>query len=261
MYERLQGLEEEYEAVGAQLADPAVVGDQSRLRVASRRYKELTPLVVAFRRYVEREADLQAARELLREATGDDRELLHQEADEAEAELAALDEELRDLLVPSDPNDGKDVIVEIRGAEGGEEANLFAKDLYEMYSAYAARQGWKQEVLEASTSYMGGFDEVVFQLKGDGAWSHMKHEGGPHRVQRVNHPTVPSRGDESQQSETAVPRLHGPDELPCGRDRVIETGEVVDRGGEHRRPLCANQRLLKGTLEFASRALGHERKN
>jgi peptide chain release factor 1 len=200
--ERLQGLEAEYEAVGAQLADPAVLSDLPRLRSASRRYKELTPLVVAFRRYVEREADLEAARELLRDASGDDRELLHQEEAAAEAELATLDEELRNLLVPSDPNDGKDVIVEIRGAEGGEEANLFARDLFQMYEAYAARKGWTIEVLSADVSDLGGFNQVTFVVRGAESWSHLKFEGGPHRVQRV--PVTESAGRVHTSSATVL---------------------------------------------------------
>jgi peptide chain release factor 1 len=111
---------------------------------------------------------------------------------DAAAAIARLDEELRILLLPKDPNDGRSVIVEVRGAEGGEEANLFAKDLYEMYAAYATRQGWKLEVMESSVSDMGGFDAITFTLRGPTAWMRMKHEGGPHRVQRV--PVTESQG-------------------------------------------------------------------
>jgi peptide chain release factor 1 len=112
--------------------------------------------------------------------------------DETEARIARLEDELRVLLLPKDPNDAKNVIVEIRGAEGGEEANLFAKDLYEMYSRYADKNGWKQDVLSADPSDKGGLNEIVFLLKGEGVWSRMKHEGGPHRVQRV--PVTESQG-------------------------------------------------------------------
>src|SRR5207245_5188581 len=128
---------------------------------------------------------LAEAKEMLGSSSGDDREVWRSLADESEATIARLEEELRVLLLPHDPNDEKNVILEIRGAEGGEEANLFAKDLFDMYQRYAARMGWKTEVLGGNPSDMGGFNEVTLMLKGDGVWSRMKHEGGPHRVQRV----------------------------------------------------------------------------
>ena len=143
-------------------------------------------------RYVAAQDDLDAAREMLAEAAGDDRELLRAEVDEAEADIERLEDELQVLLLPADPNDDKNVIVEIRGAEGGEEANLFARDLFQMYQGYAARMGWKLEVLGSDPSDLGGFNEVTFLLKGDGVWTRMKHEGGPHRVQRV--PVTESAG-------------------------------------------------------------------
>jgi peptide chain release factor 1 len=126
------------------------------------------------------------------DSTAEDREFLRDQIEDAEVTIAALQAELRVLLLPKDPNDDKNVIFEIRGAEGGEEANLFAKDLYEMYTRYAERQGWKLEVLGADASDLGGLNEITFLLKGDGVWSRMKHEAGPHRVQRV--PITESQG-------------------------------------------------------------------
>jgi peptide chain release factor 1 len=126
------------------------------------------------------------------DSTAEDREFLRAQIEDAEATIAALQAELRVLLLPKDPNDDKNVIFEIRGAEGGEEANLFAKDLFEMYSRYAERQGWKLEVLGADASDLGGLNEITFLVKGDGVWSRMKHEAGPHRVQRV--PITESQG-------------------------------------------------------------------
>ena len=192
MLDRLRALEDEFVEVESRLADPDIHGDRDAYAAVARRHKELEPIVRATRELRQAHEDLTTAKEMLTESSGDDRDVLRAEIDQAEASIARLDDELKILLLPKDPNDGKNVIVEIRGAEGGEEANLFAKDLFDMYSAYAARQGWKQEVLEASVSDMGGFDEVVFQLKGESAWSHMKHEGGPHRVQRV--PVTESQG-------------------------------------------------------------------
>jgi peptide chain release factor 1 len=129
---------------------------------------------------------------MLRESSGEDREDMRAEADAAEADIARLTDELRALMLPKDPNDEKNVIIEIRGAEGGEEANLFARDLFEMYQAYAGRIGWKLDVLGTDPSDMGGFNEVTFLVKGDDVWSHIKFEGGVHRVQRV--PVTESQG-------------------------------------------------------------------
>ena len=136
--------------------------------------------------------DLGAARELAAESIGDERDLARAEIDGAEKRIGALEDELRTLLLPKDPNDGRNVIVEIRGAEGGEEANLFAKDLFDMYQRYADRRGWRVEVLDARPSDLGGIDSVTFVVKGDDAWQRLKHEAGPHRVQRV--PVTESQG-------------------------------------------------------------------
>ena len=192
MFGRLDGLESEYEDVLIRLSDPNVFADQRAYVALSRRMKELEPIVLAFREHRATSGDLQAAKEMLSESTGEDRSFLKAQIDDAEATLARLDEELKTLLLPRDPNDDRNVIVEIRGAEGGEEANLFARDLHEMYVRYAERRGWKVEVLGADPSDMGGFNLITFLLKGDDVWTRMKHEGGPHRVQRV--PVTESQG-------------------------------------------------------------------
>ena len=192
MLDRLAALEKEYDDVLARLADHEVIADPRALLEASRRHKELEPVVLAYRDYRQARDDLDAARGMLADSSGDDRDFVRAQIDEAEHAIARLEEELRLLLLPKDPNEGKNVIVEIRGAEGGEEANLFAKVLFDMYMRYADRMGWKPDVLKADSSEMGGFNEVTFLLKGDGVWSHMKHEGGPHRVQRV--PVTESQG-------------------------------------------------------------------
>jgi peptide chain release factor 1 len=200
--DRLESLEEEFAAVEARLSEPDVFTDQEAYVALTRRHKELEPIVAATREHRRAREDLHTAREMLTDLGGDDREVLRAEIDGAEATIARLEEELKVLLLPRDPNDGRNVIVEIRGAEGGEEANLFAKDLFEMYVAYAGRQGWKLEVLEASPSAMGGFDAVTFVLRGQAAWSHMKHEGGTHRVQRV--PVTESQGRVHTSSATVT---------------------------------------------------------
>jgi len=232
MFERLASLEAEYDDVLAKLSDPDVLGDQRQFVVLSKRLKELQPLVLAYRQYRVTEGDLAAARDMLVDSAGDDRDFVRAQIDEAEAELVRLEEELRLLLLPRDPNDDKNVIVEIRGAEGGEEANLFAKVLYEMYTRYAERKGWKVEVLGADPSDMGGFNEVSFLVKGDGVWTRMKHEGGPHRVQRV--PVTESQGriHTSSATVTVLPEAEDVDVHIDPNDLKIDVYRSTGPGGQ-----------------------------
>ncbi len=192
MLERLASLEDELTDVEARLSDPGVFADQERYRELARRHKELDAIVSRGRELRQRGEDAATAREMLTDLTGTDREVIRTEASEADADVERLTAELQVLLLPRDPNEGRNVIVEIRGAEGGEEANLFARDLFAMYQGFAARQRWKLEVLSSDPSDMGGYNEITFVLSGDGVWTRMKHEGGPHRVQRV--PATESQG-------------------------------------------------------------------
>jgi len=190
--DRLVELEEEYESVLAELNDPELSADPKRLREVSRRHRELEEVVRCFRSLESAGSDLETARGMVADSVGAERELAVAEVTQAEADVERLEEELRLLLVPRDPNAGRNVIVEIRGAEGGEEANLFAKDLYDMYTRYAASKGWKVEVLSSSPSERDGLNEITFLVKGEDAWLRLEHEGGPHRVQRV--PVTESQG-------------------------------------------------------------------
>jgi peptide chain release factor 1 len=192
MLEKLASLEQEFRDVEARLADPGVFSDQARYRELARRHKELEAIVTRAASLRQRMEDAETAREMAAESTGEDREMMRAEAAEADADVERLTAELQVLLLPKDPNEGRNVIVEIRGAEGGEEANLFARDLFNMYQGYAQRQGWKVEVINADPSDMGGYNEITFVVSGEGAWTRLKHEGGPHRVQRV--PATESQG-------------------------------------------------------------------
>ena len=202
MLERLAQIETEYRELEASLASPEVLGDQAKLRDASRRYKQQTPLVECIREYQSTEGNLQAAGELLADATGPERQQLQEESDSSQVRLGELEERLKLLLLPTDPNDGKNLIVEIRGAEGGEEANLFAHDLFDMYKAYAVKQGWVFEVLSLDNSPMGGINQAVVSIKGESAWTRMRFEGGPHRVQRV--PVTENQGRIHTSSATVM---------------------------------------------------------
>ena len=190
--ERFEALTAEHAEIEARLAGGDLARDRNAYRQATRRYKELSQItdrVDALRAAVD---DRAAAAELLAEATPSEAESLLAEAEDSDRRIATLEAELTELLAPRDPNDGKDVIVEIRGAEGGEEANLFARELLDMYVAYAERQGWTVDVLGSQGSDLGGVTHVAFAVAGDDVWQRLRFEGGPHRVQRV--PETESQG-------------------------------------------------------------------
>ena len=233
MFDRLQAVEDEFVSLEASLSDPEIGNDQARLRDVSRRYKDLTPVVDCIRRFRARTADAEAARELLTVASDDERELLRDELDGAESDLAALTEELRLLMLPRDPNDGRAVIMEIRGAEGGEEANLFAGDLYDMYRAFATRHGWTVEVLSEDRSDLGGVNQITMVLRGDNAWSRLKYEGGTHRVQRV--PITESQGRIHTSSATVLvlPEAEEVEVDIDEKDLEIDVFRASGAGGQH----------------------------
>ncbi|MGH9088037.1 MAG: peptide chain release factor 1 [Acidimicrobiales bacterium] len=216
---RLAALEQELGQVEADLADPATATSPGRLRELSRRHKDLAPVVATWRQLAQARSDLDTARQLLAEVSGDDRSVVQAEIEGAEAAIESLGAELSVLLLPKDHNDGRNVIVEIRGAEGGEEANLFARDLFDMYVRYAARRGWKVDVMSQSPSERDGLNEVVFVVKGEDAWSRLEHEAGPHRVQRV--PVTESKG-RVHTSSAAVNVLPEADEVEV----VIDSGDL-----------------------------------
>jgi len=232
MLERLADLEQEYEDVLQKLADPAVIADQNALRDISRRHKQLEPIVQRYREYRRAMDELAEAKQMLGDSSGEDREIWRSMVDENEAAIERLEGELRVLLLPQDPNDEKNVIVEIRGAEGGEEANLFAKDLFEMYQRYADRMRWKLEILGTDLSDMGGYNEITFLLKGEGVWSRMKHEGGPHRVQRV--PVTESQGriHTSSATVTVLPEAEEVDIHIDPNDLKIDVYRSTGPGGQ-----------------------------
>ncbi|MEV4011742.1 peptide chain release factor 1 [Nonomuraea angiospora] len=186
----LDELLKEYSELELQLADPAVHADQNKARTLGRRYSQLTPIITTYRELDSTRDDLTAAKEL----AGED-EAFAAEAAELEGRIPQLEEKLRHLLIPRDPNDDKDIIMEIKAGEGGEESALFAGDLLRMYLRYAERLGWKTEVIDSQPSDLGGYKDVTvgIKAKGDeGVWSRLKYEGGVHRVQRV--PVTESQG-------------------------------------------------------------------
>jgi peptide chain release factor 1 len=190
VFDRVGELVSEHAEVEHALADPGVHADQDKARTLGRRYAELTPIVNAYREWQQTSDDEQAARELAREDAS-----FGAEAEQLAERRAELEDQLRKLLVPRDPNDSRDVILEVKAGEGGEESALFAGDLLRMYLRYAERQGWKTEVLDETGTGLGGVKDATVAVKGkgaDGAWSKLKYEGGVHRVQRV--PVTESQG-------------------------------------------------------------------
>ena len=190
--ETLNALRDELRTVESALAEPNVASDLTRLRDLSRRHKELAEIDNAWSRLIAAREDASTAKEMFNESSGDDRELWREEFNAADARIEDLEGVVETLLLPRDPNEGRNVILEIRGAEGGEEANLFASDLAEMYRRYIALRGWKLEVIEERESEQGGLDEAIYLVKGEDAWARLEHEAGVHRVQRV--PVTEAKG-------------------------------------------------------------------
>jgi peptide chain release factor 1 len=232
MLERLAGLETEFADVEARLLDPDAHADQSRYRELATRHKQLLAIVSRLRDLQKRTDDLELAKQMLSDSAGDDREFARTEVETATADIERLDSELKVLLLPTDPNDDRNVIVEIRGAEGGEEANLFARDLFQMYQGFAQRQRWKLEVLGSDPSPMGGYNEITFSLSGDGVWTRMKHEAGPHRVQRV--PVTESQGriHTSSATVTVLPEAEEVDVAIADGDLQIDVYRSSGPGGQ-----------------------------
>ncbi|PLR96609.1 peptide chain release factor 1 [Bacillus sp. T33-2] len=186
MFDRLQAVEDRYEKLNELLSDPDIVNNPAKLREYSKEQSDIQETVAVYREYKEAREQYKDAKAMLDEKLDADmREMVKEEISELEEQIEELEASLKVLLSPKDPNDDKNVIMEIRGAAGGDEAALFAGDLYRMYSRYAEAQGWKIEVMDQTSTGIGGFKEIIFMVNGKGAYSKLKFENGAHRVQRV----------------------------------------------------------------------------
>nr|WP_277818580.1 peptide chain release factor 1 [Bacillus sp. TL12] len=182
----MQAVEDRYEKLNELLSDPEIISDSNKLREYSKEQSDIQETVEVYREYKDVREQLRDAKAMLEDKLDADmREMVKEEVSELEGQEKELSERLKILLVPKDPNDDKNVIVEVRGAAGGDEAALFAGDLYRMYSRYAEVQGWKTEIIEASYTELGGYKEIIFMINGKGAFAKLKFENGAHRVQRV----------------------------------------------------------------------------
>lgn len=193
MIEKLSFIENKYKELSQKIIDPEIINQTDEWQKLAKEHAEIEPIVFKYREYTKAQKILEEDREMMKGKIDDEmRELLKDEIAELEETIAKLEEELKILLIPKDPNDEKNVIVEIRAGAGGDEAGLFAGDLFRMYTMYAERQGWKIELMSTNEQGVGGFKEVIFMIKGKGAYSRLKYESGVHRVQRV--PTTESSG-------------------------------------------------------------------
>jgi peptide chain release factor 1 len=233
MYEeRIAALESEFDSVEAELADPTTLRDADRLRDLSRRHKELGEIVRTWHELAAARQDVATAREMLTEAAGDERELMRQEVEDAEAAVTALEDRIQTLLLPKDPNEGRNVIMEIRGAVGGDEANLFARVLLDMYLRYAAMQKWKVEILSEDVSEKDGINEAVFVVRGPDAYIRMEHEGGTHRVQRVPVTEAKGRIHTSTATVTVLPEAEEVEVAIDPNDLKIDVYRSTGPGGQ-----------------------------
>jgi len=208
MFDRLEKLIARYDELTNLLAEPAVTNNKERFRDLGKEHSGLTEIVRTYVTYKKAKADVENLRSLAESSEDSEmRQLAAGELADTEARLVKLEEDLKSLLIPKDPNDDKDCIVEIRGGTGGEEAALFAADLYRMYTRYAERAGWKTELMDWSDTGKGGFKEVIFSLKGEGAYGALKYESGVHRVQRVPETEAQGRIHTSAATVAVLPEV------------------------------------------------------
>ncbi len=231
MFEKLNALAQRMDELEARLSEPGLYDDPDRAAKLLRERNELEPIVAAFRAY-ERAKQAQAdALEMLSDP--DMKELAQEELQQAKADMARLEEELKILLLPKDPNDDKNIFVEIRGGAGGEESALFAADLYRMYTMYADKRGWQTEVMSKSETELGGYKEIVFRVAGDKVYSRLKFESGVHRVQRVPETESQGRVHTSTTTVAVLPEAEEVDFYLDPNDLRIDTFRSSGAGGQH----------------------------
>ncbi|HDV6116309.1 TPA: peptide chain release factor 1 [Staphylococcus pseudintermedius] len=234
MFDQLDIVEERYEQLNELLSDPEVVSDSNLLRKYSKEQSELQKTVEVYRQYKQVKEDAEEIELMLAETDdADEVEMLKEEASALKAEVPELEEQLKLLLIPKDPNDEKDVIVEIRGAVGGDEAAIFAGDLFRMYSKFAESHRFKLEIVEATESDHGGYKEISFSVSGDGAYSKLKYENGAHRVQRVPETESGGRIHTSTATVAVLPEVEDVEIEIRNEDLKIDTYRSSGAGGQH----------------------------
>ena len=234
MLDRLKEAEKRYVAIEEKLASPDVFSDQEKFAALMKDYKSLTPVIEKFREYSQAEADNASAREMIEEESDPElKDMILEEIKETRTRMDVLLDELKILLLPRDPNDSKNVMVEIRSGAGGEEAALFAGVLYRMYTMYAQSAGFKTSLMNANETELGGFKEITFMIEGDGAFSRFKFESGVHRVQRVPETESQGRIQTSTATVAVLPEAEDVEIEINPADITIESCKSSGAGGQH----------------------------
>ena len=231
MFEKVKGLCQRMDELEARLSEPGLYDDPDRAAKLLKERNELEPIVAAYRAYEQAQQTIADATEMLSDP--DMKEMAQEELHEAKAEEKRLEDELKILLLPKDPNDDKNIFVEIRGGAGGEESALFAADLYRMYTMYADKRGWQTEVMSASETELGGYKEIVFRVAGDKVYSRLKFESGVHRGQRVAETETQGRVHTSTTTVAVLPEAEEVDFYLDPNDLRIDTFRSSGAGGQH----------------------------
>ncbi|MBI3579484.1 MAG: peptide chain release factor 1, partial [Ignavibacteriales bacterium] len=234
MFDKLEKIVERINEIQQLLSDPAVASDQKKFRDLGKELRMLEPIVKAYQRYKKVQNDFNGSKELLESVSEPEMKAMAQEEyDNLKIQLVTLEEELKVLLVPQDPNDTKNFIMEIRGGTGGEEAALFAADLYRMYTRFAERKGWKVELMDWNETGKGGFKEIVFAVSGEGGFGNMKFESGVHRVQRVPETEAQGRVHTSAASVVVLPEVEDVEIEINPADLQFDTYRSGGKGGQN----------------------------
>jgi peptide chain release factor 1 len=231
---RLENLDLRLEEINALLSDPSVIGNQERFRSLSREYAEIEPVVKRFREYRDATRELVTAESMLKEPDHELRTLAEDEARRLSAHIAELEQDLQKLLLPRDPNDARNIFLEIRAGAGGDEAAIFAGDLFRMYGAYAMKRGWQVETISASHGEHGGYKEIIARIVGPGAYARLKYESGGHRVQRVPETEAQGRIHTSACTVAVLPEAEEIDAIAINpADLKVDTFRASGAGGQH----------------------------
>jgi peptide chain release factor 1 len=233
MLDKLEEVADRFREVEGQLSDPRVLADQGRFRALSKEHADLSGVVAAYHRLCKVRAQAAGSQELLKDPDPEVRDMARAELDDLAAEATALEQELKLLLLPRDPNDNKNVILEIRAGTGGNEAALFAGDLFRMYTRYAERHGWKVEILSAADAEVGGFKEVIALISGQGVYSQLKFESGTHRVQRVPETEAQGRIHTSACTVAVLPEAEDVEVQIDPGELRIDVYRASGAGGQH----------------------------
>ncbi len=233
MFERLDDIKERYRELETRLSDPETIRDQETFRRLAKEHSDLGEIVRTYDRYLSVQDEIKENRQMLNDSDPEIRQLAKEELDGLEKEAKALEERLKILLLPKDPNDEKNILLEIRAGTGGDEAALFAADLFRMYSRYAEKKGWKVEILSAHETGIGGFKEIIALISGDKVYSRLKYESGTHRVQRVPETETQGRIHTSAVTVAVLPEADEVDVQINPQDLRIDVYRASGAGGQH----------------------------